>query len=194
MNDVTSKKTAPLSEADQWKKERVSFEKRGDGTPAIVLAPDAFADFGGSTSLLMTFINQVCNSSGANLAVEGQQELWKQAALSALMGINPKTDLEGMLATQLVACHMAALDCFRRAMSKNQPAKFRDYNLNQANKLCRTYATLLEALERCQGKSRQQKVTVEHVHVYPGGQAIVGHVEQKREGRDAKKEGSTPCS
>jgi hypothetical protein len=142
----------------------------------------------------MTFINQVCNSSGANLAVEGQQELWKQAALSALMGINPKIDLEGMLATQLVACHMAALDCFRRAMSKNQPAKFRDYNLNQANKLCRTYATLLEALERCQGKSRQQKVVVEHVHVYPGGQAIVGHVEQRREGGDTKMEGSTPCS
>jgi hypothetical protein len=194
MTDVTQRKTAPLSEADQWKNERVIFEDRDDGTSAIVLAPDAFAGFGGSASLLMTFINQVCNSSGANLAAEEQQELWKQAPLSALIGINPRTELEGMLATQLVACHMAALDCFRRAMSKNQAAKFRDYNLNQANKLCRTYTTLLKSLERCQGKSRQQKVTVEHVHVYPGGQAIVGHVEQKREGGDAKKEGSTPCS
>jgi hypothetical protein len=49
-------------------------------------------------------------------------------------------------------------------------------NLNQANKLSRTWAALLEALNRHRGKG-QQKVTVEHVHVYPGGQAIVGMVE-----------------
>jgi hypothetical protein len=46
----------------------------------------------------------------------------------------------------------------------------------QANKLSRTHATLLEALNRHRGKG-QQRVTVEHVHVYEGGQAIVGHVE-----------------
>ena len=44
------------------------------------------------------------------------------------------------------------------------------------NKLSRTYATLLEALNRHRGKG-QQKVTVEHVHVHPGGQAVVGAVE-----------------
>ena len=43
-------------------------------------------------------------------------------------------------------------------------------NLNQANKLSRTFATLLEALNRHRGKG-QQKVTVEHVHVHAGGQA-----------------------
>jgi hypothetical protein len=36
--------------------------------------------------------------------------------------------------------------------------------------------TLLEALNRHRGKG-QQKVTVEHVHVHSGGQAIVGMVE-----------------
>ena len=35
---------------------------------------------------------------------------------------------------------------------------------------------LLEALNRHRGKG-QQKVTVEHVHVHNGGQAIVGNVE-----------------
>jgi hypothetical protein len=35
---------------------------------------------------------------------------------------------------------------------------------------------LLEALNRHRGKG-QQKVTVEHVHVHEGGQAIVGNVE-----------------
>ena len=34
----------------------------------------------------------------------------------------------------------------------------------------------LEALSRHRGKG-QQKISVEHVHVHPGGQAIVGAVE-----------------
>jgi hypothetical protein len=49
-------------------------------------------------------------------------------------------------------------------------------NLTQANKLSRTYSTLLEALNRHRGKG-QQKVTVEHVHLHSGGQAVVGVVE-----------------
>src|SRR3984893_14892064 len=44
------------------------------------------------------------------------------------------------------------------------------------NKLSRTYAVLLDALNRYRGKG-QQKVTVEHVHVHSGGQAVVGMVE-----------------
>jgi hypothetical protein len=49
-------------------------------------------------------------------------------------------------------------------------------NLSQANKLSRTYALLLDVLNRHRGKG-QQKVTVEHVHVHSGSQAIVGVVE-----------------
>jgi hypothetical protein len=32
----------------------------------------------------------------------------------------------------------------------------------------------IEAIQRLKGKTGQQKVTVEHVHVHDGGQAIVG--------------------
>jgi hypothetical protein len=48
-------------------------------------------------------------------------------------------------------------------------------------KLSRTYATLVEALNRHRGKG-QQKVTVEHVHVHEGGQAIVGKRGEARAG------------
>jgi hypothetical protein len=51
--------------------------------------------------------------------------------------------------------------------------------LSQANKLSRTYAVLLDALNRHRGKG-QQKVTVEHVHVHSGGHAIVGAVQTPR--------------
>ncbi len=81
-----------------------------------------------------------------------------------------------MLAAQLLASHNAAMECYRRAMISEQTFEGRKENLSQANKLSRTHATLLEALNRHRGKG-QQKVTVEHVHVHDGGQAIVGNIE-----------------
>jgi hypothetical protein len=98
------------------------------------------------------------------------------ATLSALVGIKPRDECESMIGAQLVACHNAAMECYRRAMLCEQTFEGRQENLNQANKLSRTYTTLLEALNRHRGKG-QQKVTVEHVHVHDGGQAIVGNVE-----------------
>jgi hypothetical protein len=80
-----------------------------------------------------------------------------------------------MLAGQLVAVNSAAMECYRRAVIGEQSFEGRRENLTQANKLSRTYTTLLDALNRHRGKG-QQKVTVEHVHVHSGGQAIVGAV------------------
>jgi len=42
-------------------------------------------------------------------------------------------------------------------------------------RLSRTYARLLDALNRYRGKG-QQKMIVEHVNVEAGGQAVVGNV------------------
>jgi hypothetical protein len=97
------------------------------------------------------------------------------ATVAALMGIGPTDELEGMLAAQLLASHNAAMECYRRAMIPEQTFDGRRENLAQANKLSRTYGLLLDSLNRHRGKG-QQKVTVEHVHVHQGGQAIVGAV------------------
>jgi hypothetical protein len=43
------------------------------------------------------------------------------------------------------------------------------------NKLARTFAMQLETLKRYR-TGGEQKVTVEHVHIHTGGQAIVGNV------------------
>src|SRR5438477_1312818 len=97
------------------------------------------------------------------------------ATVAALIGIGPRDELEAMIAAQLLAAHNAAMECYRRAMLFEQTFEGRRENLSQANKLSRTYAALLDALNRHRGKG-QQKVTVEHVHVNAGGQAIVGAV------------------
>ncbi|MFK5600653.1 hypothetical protein ACFZ8E_27275 [Methylobacterium sp. HMF5984] len=107
------------------------------------------------------------------------------AMAAALTGIGPQDELEGMLAGQLVAANAAAMECYRRAMLPEQSFEGRKENLTQANKLSRTYVTLLEALNRHRGKVSQQKVTVKHVHVHSGGQAVVGSVEASMGGGGA---------
>jgi hypothetical protein len=92
-----------------------------------------------------------------------------------------------MIAAQLLAAHNAAIECYRRAMIAEQTFEGRSDNLSQANKLSRTYAVLLDALNRYRGKG-QQKVTVEHVHVHSGGRAVVGMVEAPGGGDRMKSE------
>jgi hypothetical protein len=106
-----------------------------------------------------------------------EQDRQMSATVAALMGIAPKDELEGMMAAQLIAAHNASMECYRRAMIGEQTFDGRRENLNQANKLSRTWATLLDALNKHRGKG-QQKVTVEHVHVHAGGQAVVGTIER----------------
>jgi hypothetical protein len=120
--------------------------------------------------------NQTIQTLWLKNSDEDERKKQVNAAVAALIGTNPNDELEGMMAAQLVACHNASMESYRRAMIGEQTFEGRRENLNQANKLSRTYATVLEALNRHRGKG-QQKVTVEHVHVHEGGQAIVGNVE-----------------
>jgi hypothetical protein len=100
----------------------------------------------------------------------------KTAILAFLVGVKPTDVIEGMMAAQLFASHAAAMDCYRRAMLPGQTDYGREMNLAHAAKLARANAAQVEALAKHRNKG-QQKVIVEHVHVYQGGQAIVGNVD-----------------
>lgn len=91
-----------------------------------------------------------------------------------LKGIAPKDQIEGMLATQMIATHHAALDNFAIA-AESETIDIRVAALSSATKLTRTYAAQMEALNRYRGKG-QQKMTVEHVHINSNVQAIIGNV------------------
>jgi hypothetical protein len=120
-------------------------------------------------------VNQATRSLWVGLSEEEERDRQRSATVVALAAIGPKDELEGMIAAQLLAAHNATMECYRRAMIPEQTVEGRSENLNQANKLSRTYVVLLDALNRHRGKG-QQKVTVEHVHVHSGGQAVVGMV------------------
>lgn len=120
--------------------------------------------------------NQAVQALWVKHSDDAERDKQLSATVAALIGIGPRDELEGMMAAQLIAAHNAAMECYRRAMIGEQSFEGRRENLAQANKLSRTFAIMLEALNRHRGKG-QQKVTVEHVHVHSGGQAVVGVVE-----------------
>jgi hypothetical protein len=97
-------------------------------------------------------------------------------ALELYESLEPADGAEGMLAVQMVGTHEAALQCLKRAALPNQTFEGRDVLLKQAHKLMNLYTQQLATLNKHRGKG-QQKVTVEHVNVHAGGQAIVGNVE-----------------
>ena len=116
------------------------------------------------------------------------------AALAVIHGIQPRDEVEAMLALQMVGIHKASMRCLRVANREDATFEGRDVNLKHATKLTRTYAAQMEALNKYRGKG-QQKMTVEHVHVHDGGQAIVGPVSRdggKGGGGEVKKEPSSP--
>ena len=119
-------------------------------------------------------------------------ELKQKAAVDALAGIAPRDPLEGMLAAQMLAVHDAAMECFCRAHLPEQTFEGRQANLGQANRLVRSYAALLEALDRHRGKGQPQVVRVERVTVEAGAQAIVGAVSQGGGGWGRKRR-TIPC-
>jgi hypothetical protein len=120
--------------------------------------------------------NQVIKSGWfrENIPDAERQDLYT-AICAFLASAKPADAIEGMMAAQLYASHAAAMECYRRAMIPGQPLEARQIQLALAAKLTKANATQVEALKKYRSKS-EQKVVVEHVHVYPGGQAIVGQV------------------
>jgi hypothetical protein len=146
-----------------------------DKKPTTVVANDPedlqgrFKRMGGSQS--DHWDNILANQAVSTLWLAKDAETQSRqytATVAALIGIGPKDEIEGMIAAQLIAAHYTAMECYRRAMGSEQTFEGRHENLRQATKLSRTYAALLDALNRHRGKG-QQKVTVEHVHVHSGG-------------------------
>jgi hypothetical protein len=105
--------------------------------------------------------------------------------LSVIKGIKPRDQVEAMLAAQMAAVHLSAMTFARRlAHVENIPQQ--DSAERAFNKLTRTFASQMEALKRYR-TGGEQKVTVQHVTVGEGGQAIVGNVTQeRREGAPGK--------
>jgi hypothetical protein len=122
----------------------------------------------------------------ANASAQGQNidERGLNFMLSVIKGIEPRDQLEAMLAAQMAAVHVATMT-FARDLAPVHISAF--------NKLTRTFAMQMEALKRYRSGA-EQKVTLQHVSVAEGGQAIVGNVTQPpRENRQEKPAAPPPA-
>jgi hypothetical protein len=104
--------------------------------------------------------------------------------------VKPKDQVEAMLAAQMAAVHMASMTLARRlAEVENIPQQ--DSAERAFNKLTRTYAAQTEALKRYR-TGGEQKVTVQHVSVSEGGQAIVANVTQTPRATEPNQAAASP--
>ncbi len=95
--------------------------------------------------------------------------------MSIIADLGPQDAIERMLAVQLAATHVATI---RQAgwLAKSENQVQLDGRGNGYNKLARTFAAQVETLRKHRNGGNQT-VTVQHVNVEDGGQAIVGNVE-----------------
>jgi hypothetical protein len=81
-----------------------------------------------------------------------------------------------MLASQMAAVQMAMLR-FASQIFEVEALAQQDSATRAFNQLARTFVTQMEALKRYRSRG-DQNITVQHVSVSEGGQAIVGNVSQ----------------
>ncbi len=103
--------------------------------------------------------------------------------VAAIGGIDPQDELQGLLAVQMFGTHNLAMTFCRKLFQPGgQTIEAIDTIANRAAQFMKLFMEQAMCLQKLNGQSGQQKVTVEHVHVHQGGQAIVGTVAPRGEG------------
>jgi hypothetical protein len=112
----------------------------------------------------------------ANVASKGQtvDATAVNFMISMVKGVEPRDQIEAMLAAQMAAVHSATMT-FARRLNHVDNIPQQDSAERAFNKLARTFTAQVEALKRYRSAG-EQTVRVEHVTVNEGGQAIVGNV------------------
>ena len=114
-----------------------------------------------------------------DVASDGKQpsETKLNFMLAVMQGIQPRDQVEAMLAAQMAAVQMATMRSAARFNYPNNMLVQADSAERAFNKLTRAFIAQMDALKRYR-TGGEQKVTVQHVTVTEGGQAIVGNVTQ----------------
>jgi hypothetical protein len=131
--------------------------------------------------LAVVLVNQVKQLQAAMSLGDGIGGL--SIAMGMMFEMKPENLPQSLLAVQMSGVHHAALLYMKRAAVFAQTrlnSETPDANLLTAMRLMGLFHEQLEAMAKLKGKTGQQKVTVEHVHVHQGGQAIVGAVTAPR--------------
>ena len=116
------------------------------------------------------------SDSVANIA--GKEIKAINFTMALLEDIAPQDALEGMLATQMVACHNMAMEMTKRAMHTQQSPEVTSQCVTRATKLMNTFSNQISTLQKYRNKGKQT-IQVQHVTVNDGGQAVVGNIKDR---------------
>ena len=113
------------------------------------------------------------------------EETTLNAGLAIISSMQPQSELEALLAVQIVATGFSGLR-FLRESHRQMTNDFIDVYGGYAERLLRLQADLLRTFDRHR-RGNRQTVEVRHVHLHPGSQGVIGIVNhEKREGEQQK--------
>jgi hypothetical protein len=171
----------------------ISFRENESGIGSIDLPSDPLAliHLMSATGVMdMTlFTRLVVQIANAEDNRNGTDARPANAALAFIRSIKPRDELEAALAAQMAVTHNAVM-AFAARLNAVETLPQQDSAINGFNKLTRSYCAQMEALKRYRSTG-EQKVTVQHVNVSDGGQAIVGNVTTGTGGGGSRKEDTT---
>ncbi|MCJ8344832.1 hypothetical protein MJH12_04775 [bacterium] len=98
----------------------------------------------------------------------------------SLFAFDSSSELEGMLAVQLVSLHNQAMTSMGRSSTLLKEGGSNERVDNAINRTCKLLNTFYKGVQvREKIRNKEQKIRVEHIHVNDGGQAIIGNVSKK---------------
>jgi hypothetical protein len=107
------------------------------------------------------------------------------AALALINSIQPRSEMEALIAVQIVATGLSGLR-FLRQSQHHMSEDFVDVYGSYALKLLKLQTDLLQALDRHR-RGHHQTVEVHHVHLHSGSQGVMGVVNPPQEGGQEQK-------
>ena len=100
------------------------------------------------------------------------EEATLNAALATIDSMQPRSELQALLAVEIIAAGFAGLR-FLRQSHRQMTEDFINVYGNYAIKLLRLQNEMIQTFDRYQ-RGNKQTVEVRHVHIHPGGQGVVG--------------------
>ena len=105
-------------------------------------------------------------------ALESLEEPTVNAALAIIDSMRPQSELEALLAVQIIAAGFSGLRLLRQSQ-QHMTQDYIDTYGNYAIKLLRLQNEMIQTFDRYR-RGNKQTVEVRHVHIHPGGQGVVG--------------------
>ena len=100
------------------------------------------------------------------------EESTLNAALATIDSMHPQSELEALLAVQIIAAGHCGLQ-FLRQSHRHMTKDYIDVYGNYAVKLLRLQNEMIQSFDRYR-RGNKQTVEVRHVHIHSGGQGVVG--------------------